>query len=651
MIRTARLILLWGLAVSTTGAAIAAALVAHARELPQADARFADLFTVAAIVGVGALILTARPGHLVGRVMLAGGCLWGLAAPVVEWSVAQALERPDPVLVGVSVVALTLRGAGWLLLVGFLALVFPDGRLPGPRWRPIALIAKVSLGAFAFGSLFQPHPIDLRVEGLANPLALPGAGGTVAEASFLLGFALGFIAAAAGLVAVALRWRRADALQREQIGWFALACLIVPAVMVVALLDVSTALPYPLAVAALPVAIGFAVLQRRLYGIDQILRRTLLYAVLTAAVLAVYLLAVAGAGSMIGERKGWWLGLVGAAAVAIAVEPMRRTLQRGANRLVYGDWEDKYEVGRRLGLRLSAAATPQSTLDDALVELVAALKLRWVAIGNAGIGNDSETVAEAGQRPEPSQPGETIGCLTIVADRRLRPGDRALLEALERQIAPVVQARRLSAELRRSRDRLVVAQQEERLRLRRDLHDGLGATLAALAFKVDTARNVLAVEPAAEPLLLEIRDRLRHTVDDVRRLIDGLRPPLLDELGLSGALTRLAGELSGQTEIRIQVDGDPDSLSLTEVAAYRIAQEALTNVVRHADARRCEVALAYRESALELSVADDGNGAPAARDGNGLATMRERAEELGGSLAVASRPGLGTVVTAVIPRG
>ncbi|MFC7483673.1 hypothetical protein ACFQX7_31735 [Luedemannella flava] len=245
MIRTARLALLWGLTVMTTGAATVAALVAQARGLAQADSRLADLVAIAAITGVGALILTIRPGHRVGVIMLASGALWGLAAPVVEWGVARAIERADPVLVGVVVVALTVRGLGWLLLVGGLALVFPDGRLPGPRWRWAAAVAAWSLSAFTFGSLCQPHPIDLRVEGLPNPLALPGAGGTLAEASFLLGFALALVAAATGLVAMGVRWRRADQLQREQLSWFALACLLVPVVMVVALLDVSTALAYP----------------------------------------------------------------------------------------------------------------------------------------------------------------------------------------------------------------------------------------------------------------------------------------------------------------------------------------------------------------------------------------------------------------------
>jgi signal transduction histidine kinase len=572
--------------------------------------------------------------------MLAGGALWGLAAPAVEWGVAAA--RADAWVVA----ALTVRGLGWMLLVSTLALVFPDGRLPGPRWRWVAVVAAASLAAFTVGSLTQPHPIDVRIEALANPL---GVGGAAAEGLFLLGFLLALVAAGAGLVAMWLRWRRAGPLQREQIGWFVLACLIVPVVMIIGLFDVAEALAYPLAVVALPLAIGFAVLQGRLYGLDTILRRTFLYVVLSTAVLAVYLLAVAGAGSMIGIRQGWWLGLVGAGAVAVAVEPMRRTLQRGANRLVYGDWEDPYEVGRRLGLRLSDAAAPQSTLDAALAELAGALRLRWVAIDGEG-----ERIAEVGRRPDDAEPVQLPldhdSVLSAVAGRRLRPRDRALLESVARQIAPVVRARRLTAELRRSRDRLVVAQQEERRRLRRDLHDGLGATLAALAFKVDTARNVLVATPSAEPLLLEIRDRLRHTVDDVRRLVDGLRPPHLDELGLGGALTRLVGELPGPTEIRIRIDGIPAVATMTEVAAYRIAQEALTNVVRHAGARSCDVVLACRDATLELTVADDGNGAPAARDGNGLATMRERAEELGGTLAVTSEPGRGTIVTAVLPR-
>jgi len=263
---------------------------------------------------------------------------------------------------------------------------------------------------------------------------------------------------------------------------------------------------------------------------------------------AIYLLVVAGIGSMVGVRGGWWLGFAGASAAAAAVEPLRRNLQRGVNRLVYGDWEDPHDVGQWLGLRLADAAAPDTALEAALTEVAATLRLRWIAVECGGA-----VVAEVGGPKGPPQAevelrheGRPIGVIRTVAGRRLRPRHVELLQSLAHQIAPVLHARALATELRVSRDRLVAAQVEERRRLLRDLHDGLGPTLAALAFKVDTARNVVAADPGAESLLLEIRDRLRDTVTDVRRVVNGLRPPELDQLGLNGALARLVGDLPGR---------------------------------------------------------------------------------------------------------
>jgi len=352
-------------------------------------------------------------------------------------------------------------------------------------------------------------------------------------------------------------------------------------------------------------------------------------------------------------RDGWGLGLVGAGAVAAAAEPLRRTLQRGVNRLVYGEWEDPTEVGRRLGVRLADAAAPQSALDAALGELAGALRLRWAAI-------DGESrLAEVGQA-EPASPetetplmhhGDRVGSLRTVAGRRLRARDVALLHTLARQIAPVVHARQLAEELRHSRDRLAMAQLTERRRLRRDLHDGLGPTLAALAFKVDTARNVLAADPAAETLLLEIRDRLSDTVADVRRVVDGLRPPYLDELGLDGALRRLMADLPGPTTFRLHLPEEPTTVAEpVQVAVYRIVQEALTNVVRHAQADSCDVTVATTTADVALTISDDGTGHTGSGAGHGLTTMRERVEELGGTLAIAAHRGRGTVVTVAVPR-
>jgi signal transduction histidine kinase len=249
--------------------------------------------------------------------------------------------------------------------------------------------------------------------------------------------------------------------------------------------------------------------------------------------------------------------------------------------------------------------------------------------------------------------GEQIGSLRTVAGRRLRSRHTMLLESVARQIAPIVHSRHLGDELRHSRDRLAMAQLAERRRLRRDLHDGLGPTLAALAFKVDTARNVLSTDPAAESMLLEIRDRLRDAVSDVRRVVDGLRPPYLQEFGLSGALTRLVADLPGPTEFRLRLSGDEEPIAeAAQVAVYRIVQEALTNVVRHAKAASCDVLVTVNGSSVQLTISDDGTGEPPDDHGNGhgLATMRERADELGGTLMVVARPGVGTALTLTLPR-
>jgi signal transduction histidine kinase len=168
---------------------------------------------------------------------------------------------------------------------------------------------------------------------------------------------------------------------------------------------------------------------------------------------------------------------------------------------------------------------------------------------------------------------------------------------------------------------------------------------------VDTARNVLATDPAAEALLLEIRDRLRETVADVRRVLDDLRPPYLDELGLSGALARLITDLPGPTRFRLHLPHQlPPVAAPAEVAVYRIVQEALTNVVRHAGADSCDVVVAVTDQDMELTVRDDGTGSVANGAGHGLATMRERVDELGGVLTVAAEPGQGTVLTVSLPR-
>jgi signal transduction histidine kinase len=213
---------------------------------------------------------------------------------------------------------------------------------------------------------------------------------------------------------------------------------------------------------------------------------------------------------------------------------------------------------------------------------------------------------------------------------------------------------RLNGELQRSRERLVTAREEERRRIRRDLHDGLGPTLAALGLKLETARNRLADDPRADVLLAELAERTQAAVGDIRRLVYALRPPALDELGLVGTLRQLGDGLAGQhlggLSVSIEASELPALPAAVEVAVYRIVQEALTNVTRHARATTARVHLVATDGLLSISVEDDGAGLPPAfTAGMGLASMRERAEELGGACLIARGAEQGTSVVATVP--
>jgi signal transduction histidine kinase len=238
----------------------------------------------------------------------------------------------------------------------------------------------------------------------------------------------------------------------------------------------------------------------------------------------------------------------------------------------------------------------------------------------------------------------------------LNTADRRLLEQVARQAAPAVHAYRLTADLHRSRERIIVAREAERRRLRRDLHDGLGPTLASQAFKLDAALEQFEPDPVtAQRLLEEVKAQTQVTVADIRRLVYELRPPALDELGLVGALRAHVQSLPPVNGLRVTVEAPPHLPPLSaavEVAAYRVALEALTNVLRHARAQSCQLQLTVEGDRLQLSVADDGVGLPdQVADSMGLTSMRERADELGGTCRVERQAGGGTRVTVELPIG
>ncbi len=417
---------------------------------------------------------------------------------------------------------------------------------------------------------------------------------------------------------------------------------------------------------AIPLSLGVAILRYKLFDIDLIINRALVFGSLTASIVGLYALIVAGLGALLQSRGDFLVSLVAAGFVAVAFQPLRSYFQRGVNRMMYGEGDDPYRVLSRLGQRTEAALAPDAVL-AAIVETVAqALKLPYAAIV-VERGDDSETVAEYG-----SPQGESLDLPLVYQSERLgkltlaprAPGeafsasDRLLLEDLARQAGVAVHAARLTADLQLSRERLVSAREEERRRLRRDLHDGLGPRLAAHTLKVGSARSLYARDPAAaDTLLSELEEDMEIALSDVRRLVYNLRPPTLDELGLVGAIRETAGrydsgESNGGGALCIIVESPerlPHLPAAVEVAAYRISQEAMTNVVRHARARFCTVRLSI-DRGLVLEISDDGVGIGEGRGtGVGLSSMRERALELGGALTVETNATAGTRVQARLP--
>jgi signal transduction histidine kinase len=355
--------------------------------------------------------------------------------------------------------------------------------------------------------------------------------------------------------------------------------------------------------------------------------------------------------------------VIATGVIAALFNPLRRRLQRAVNRLMYGERDDPAAALRQLGQRLEAAARPEATLRTIAETAAQTLKLPYAAIELRGEGEQAWTVAHPAASPPPYPvarfplvyQAEVVGQLAAAPrgpGESLTAADERLLEQIARQAAPAVHAYRLAADLQRSRERIVVAREEERRRLRRDLHDGFGPALASQALKLDAAIDLVESDPqAAIRTLSEVKDKTQGIVADIRRMVYALRPPALDELGLVGALNAHLQSLPANgLRVRLEAAPLPRLLAAVEVAAYRIVLEAVTNSVRHAQASECRVRLGTAEGALEITVEDDGRGLPAEHvAGVGLESLRERAAELGGTCVIVNGAAGGARVSARLP--
>ncbi|WP_276353001.1 sensor histidine kinase [Cohnella caldifontis] len=458
--------------------------------------------------------------------------------------------------------------------------------------------------------------------------------------------------------------------QRRQIRWFwgAMGCYILAGTLgtletpgtngIAKMLDLV--LLYS-GLLFLPFSIGIIVLESRVRHMSSAFNRTLVYFVLSVVIVMAYALLVGVLGFFLQGQVPAISALIVTGLVAVMFQPLRQRVQRAVNHLVFGERDEPYRMLSNLSQRLEDSLTQRNLLPTIVETAARALRAPFAAI-EIHDRDGTRTLASFGTPTEQISTihldvkGETVGLLILGIERvheTLPPGGRHMLHDLVRQISIAVQTIRLTEELHLSREKIILTREEERRRIRRDLHDGLGSTLASIMLRLDEA--VLYEGELPEPLKksLETAQSLtRKAITDIRRLVYSLRPPALDEFGLTFALKELVLQFE-DSSLRFNLVGFDRRLTLSaavEVAAYRIVQEALTNVVKHAEADSCEVRLQLQDDVLLLEISDNGKGLPETlRPGIGIRSLRERAEELGGTCALDSSPGHGTRISVMLP--
>jgi signal transduction histidine kinase len=533
--------------------------------------------------------------------------------------------------------------------------LFPDGRFV-PRWAGWLVIPNVVIFGLA---IFFPA------------LQAPGAATAAIFSAWQAVLGISIL----GLLIYRYRWV-ADHKQRQQMKLLVFGLLMPTLVNVsiailsfVAKIDLRQGTLGFLAQNTITIAgIAFfvaclwvALSRYQMFDIDLIINRSLVYSTLTTIVILLYVFMVSALGMLLKDRESYLVSLVATGVIAVLFQPLRGWLQKVVNRFLYGQRDEPYQVLAQLGSRLAAIQATEAILPAIIATARDTLHLPYVSIHLNGNSGTDETEFAAGKAAGPitiiplQYQGVRVGELTASprsGEDALSPTDHRLLNDFTRQAEIAIYAVQLAQDLQRSREEIVTAREEERRRLRRDLHDGLGPSLATISLQSETVRSILRTHPEeAEALLDELTIQAQTTMQEVRRLIHALRPPVLDDLGLVQGLHALAASFS-QSGVSIAIQSEsslPELPAAYEVAIYRIVQEALTNVVKHAQAHSCTVRLVCDKS-ICLEIQDDGIGIPKNRiSGVGLHSMRERAEELGGTCTITTNNDHGTLIQVSLP--
>jgi signal transduction histidine kinase len=652
------------------------------------EAGFPNLIYVAIVLGystVGALLASRDPGNRIGWLLLIAGLGLVLAGFGDEYVVYGLETRPGS-LPGPTFGAM-LSNLTWgplLMAVVLVVLLFPTGRVPGPRWRflpPTILGLFVLLGA---GTLLDPGPLEAQVDVvIENPLGVEALDGP-ADLAETIGF-LGLLPVlAASIVGLVLRYRRSRGEERQQIRWLVYVAEVVGILILVGIAEellpgasILGDIVFFTTVAVIgigvPAAIGVAILKYRLYDLDLVVKKTVLYGTV-AVVLTVLFVAVAlTIGAVANESQTG--AVVAAAVIGLAFWPALRVSRRVADRVVYGRRATPYEVLTEFSHRVAGSYASEDVLPRMAAILAGAVgatrAVVWLRIGGelrpAGLApadaEPPDAVPVAGDRlpalpadaaAEVRDQGDLLGALTasMPPNDPMNPSKDRLVHDLASQAGLVLRNVRLIEELRASRQRLVAAQDAERRKIERNIHDGAQQQLVALAVQLKLLRGIVDRDAVKAGELAErLQTAANDALEDLRDLARGIYPPLLADRGLAAALEAQARKAAVPTTVEAAtIERFPADV---EAAVYFCSLEALQNVAKYAEATRAWVRLSQEDGSLMFEVADDGRGFdPAtAAYGSGLQGMADRLDALGGSLEVQSRPGSGTTVTGRIAVG
>jgi signal transduction histidine kinase len=637
-------------------------------------------------VSIG-LLIAARARSVIGWFLTTVGLFYGLMTFGLAYAVAGVATSPGSLPAARWVGA--ALGQFWayaLVTLAMLLLVFPDGRPPSPRWRPVLWLGIGGALASYVLFLLKGLPVEV-VTGVTipNPFAVPSWHVVVGPA--LVGAVwVTVLASVACFVALIQRFRHGDAELRQQIKWLGLVAAAAGACLVVTLASLFACgcdnssiagLMFVLLIfiiaLGIPAAIGIAVFRYRLYDLDLVVSKALVYGALAAVFTGVYVAIVIGLGTVVGDRGSSFLTIVTAVAIAVAFQPVRERARHLANRIVYGKRATPYEVLSEFSDKVATTFAAEDVLPrmaQILATGTGASSARvWLRIDEelhpaASWPSDGAVAPVAVEDGRPGEfglgehgvevrhLGELLGALSVTMPPSdpMNPSKERLVRDLAAQAGLVLRNVRLIEELRASRRRIVTAQDERAKQLERNLHDGAQQQLVALGVQLSLASRLAAREsPEMAETLEGLRAQATDALENLRDLARGIYPPLLADQGLVVALEAQARKAA----LPVEVEGDRIGRYPPEVEAaiYFCCLEALQNVAKYADASTARLRLVERDGTVSFTVTDDGTGFDLARTslGSGLQGMKDRLEALGGALTIDSSPGAGTEVGGAIP--